>query len=111
MSFEQLRYLIPGIRDLVEILIVAYVIYRLLLYMAGTRALQILVGLVVLGIVYVGANLLQFNMITSLLGFVFAYWAFGARRVPARVAERPGASRAGPVLQRIGPNVGSCRGR
>ena len=78
MSFEQLRYLIPGFRDLLEILIVAYAIYRLLLYLAGTRAFQILVGLVVLGIVYFAASLLQFNMITTLLGFVFAYGAFAA---------------------------------
>lgn len=78
MSFEQLRYLIPGIWDLVEILIVAYVIYRLLLFLAGTRALQILVGLVILGVIYFAAILLRFNMITTLLGFVFAYGAFAA---------------------------------
>ncbi len=78
MSFEQLRYLIPGIWDLVEILIVAYVIYRLLLFLAGTRALQILVGLVILGVIYFAAILLRFNMITTLLGFVFAYGAFVA---------------------------------
>jgi len=78
MSFDQLRYLIPGIWDLVEILIVAYAIYRLLLFLAGTRAIQILVGLVVLGVIYFGAVVLWFNMITTLLGFVFAYGSFAA---------------------------------
>jgi diadenylate cyclase len=78
MSFEQFRFLVPGVWDLVEILIVAGVIYRLLLFLAGTRALQILVGLVVLGVIYFGAVVLRFTMITTLLGFVFAYGAFAA---------------------------------
>ena len=78
MSLDQLRYLIPDAWDLVEILIVAYVIYRFLLFLVGTRALQIMVGLVVLGVIYFGALLLRFDMITNLLGFVFAYGAFAA---------------------------------
>jgi diadenylate cyclase len=71
MGLEHLRFLIPGWRDVIEILIVAFVIYQLLLALAGTRALQILVGLFVLGMVYFGAVLLKFNMIATLLGVVF----------------------------------------
>jgi diadenylate cyclase len=78
MLFEQLRFLIPGFWDIVEILIVAYVLYRLLLFLAGTRALQILMGLVVLGLVYFAALLLKFDMIATLLGLVFTYGAFAA---------------------------------
>jgi diadenylate cyclase len=78
MPLEQFRFLIPGIRDLVEILIVAYLIYRVLLFLAGTRALQILVGLVVLGVVYFAALLLKLTMIATLLGLVFTYGAFAA---------------------------------
>lgn len=78
MSFDQLRYLVPGVWDVVEILIVAYVIYRLLLFLAGTRALQILVGLIILVMIYFGALVLQFNMITTLMGLVFAYGVFAA---------------------------------
>ena len=78
MPFEQFRFLIPGVRDVVEILIVAYVLYRALLFLAGTRALQILFGLIVLGLVYFGALVLKFNMITSLLGYVFTFGAFAA---------------------------------
>ena len=78
MSLEQFRFLIPGFRDIIEILIVAYILYRVLLFLAGTRALQILVGLVVLGLVYFAALLLNFGMITSLLGIVFAYGTFAA---------------------------------
>ncbi len=78
MSIEYFRFLVPGVGDVIEILIVAYLIYRLLLFLAGTRALQILVGLVVLGGVYVLATLLRFNMIATLLGMGFTYGAFAA---------------------------------
>lgn len=78
MSLDQFRFLIPGFRDVVEILIVAYLIYRLLLFLAGTRALQILLGLLLLGVVYFAAVLLKFAVITTLLGVVFTYGAFAA---------------------------------
>jgi diadenylate cyclase len=78
MSFEQLRFLIPGWYDVLEILIVAYVLYRLLLFLAGTRAVQILVGITALGLIYVAAAILKMNVITTLLGVVFTYGAFAA---------------------------------
>ncbi len=78
MPLEYLRFLVPGFRDVIEILFVAYVIYRLLLFLAGTRALQILLGLLVLGLGYFAALLLKFNMITTLLGLVFTYGIFAA---------------------------------
>jgi len=53
-------------------------LYRALLFLVGTRALQILVGLVVLGLVYFAALLLNFGMITSLLSIVFGYGTFAA---------------------------------
>lgn len=78
MSLDQLQFLIPGLRDVVEILVVAYLIYRALLFLAGTRALQILIGLVILGVVYFLALLLKFTMIATLLGMLFTYGAFAA---------------------------------
>ncbi len=78
MSLEQFRFLIPGFRDVIEILIVAYLLYRALLFLAGTRALQILVGLVVLGLVSFAALLLNFGMITSIMCIVFGYGTFAA---------------------------------
>jgi len=74
--WEHIRFFAPGWRDVVQIVIVAVVIYRLLLFLAGTRALQILVGLIILGAVYVAAVVLRFQMITTLLGVIFAYGAF-----------------------------------
>ncbi|HEX9633322.1 MAG TPA: diadenylate cyclase CdaA [Gemmatimonadales bacterium] len=78
MPLDQLRFLVPGFRDVVEILIVAYLIYRALLFLAGTRALQILIGLVILGGVYFFALLLKFTMVATLLGMLFTYGAFAA---------------------------------
>lgn len=75
---QHFRFLIPGWRDAIEILLVAVIIYRVLLFLAGTRALQILVGLVVLGVAYFIALALKFNMIATMLGFVFTYGAFAA---------------------------------
>jgi diadenylate cyclase len=73
---DRFQFLMPHWRDVVEILIVAYVIYRALLLLVGTRALHILLGLVLLGATYVAAVLLKFAMISYLLGVVFTYGAF-----------------------------------
>lgn len=78
MPVEQLRFLIPNWWDVIEILIVAFVIYRLLLFLAGTRALQILVGITALFVIYFVALVLKLNMISTLLGVVFTYGAFAA---------------------------------
>ena len=78
MDLDRFRFLIPGFSDVLEILIVAYVIYRVLLFLVGTRALPILLGLVVLGVVYFAALILKLSMITTLLGVVATYGAFGA---------------------------------
>ncbi len=73
---SHLGLLLPRWRDVIEILIVAFVIYRVLLVVVGTRALHILFGLVLLGAAYVAAVLLKFTMISYLLGVVFTYGAF-----------------------------------
>ncbi len=78
MPFEQFRYLTLNWLDIVEILVVAYVIYRLLMFLVGTRALQILIGLISLGLIYFIAAQLNLNMIVTLLGLVFTYGIFAA---------------------------------
>ena len=78
MLFEPLPFIVPGVRDIVEILIVAFLIYRLLLFLAGTKALQILLGLIFLVLVYFAAVIFRLDMITTLLGFGFTYGAFAA---------------------------------
>ncbi|HET8833682.1 MAG TPA: diadenylate cyclase CdaA [Gemmatimonadales bacterium] len=76
MPLAQLPFPLPGWRDLLEILIVAYVLYALLRFLVGTRALQIVFGLLVLAVIYLAAFLLKLSMITYLLGVVFTYGVF-----------------------------------
>jgi diadenylate cyclase len=78
MPLGQLPFPTPGWRDLLEVLIVAYVLYGLLRFLVGTRALQIVFGLLVLAVIYLGAFLLKLTMITYLLGVVFTYGVFAA---------------------------------
>lgn len=74
-ELAQLRLLHPGWRDVLEIVIVAYTLYRVLLLFHGTRTLQIVTGLVMLLAVYSAAWVLKLEMITYVLGFVFQYGA------------------------------------
>lgn len=78
MAPDRLAFLIPHWRDVIEILLVAFVIYRVLRFLAGTRAQQIVFGLLVLLAIYVAAFLLKFTMITYLLGVVFTYGVFAS---------------------------------
>ena len=97
MPFGQLPFPTPGWRDLLEILIVAYVIYALLRFLVGTRALQIVFGLLVLTVIYLVAFLLKLSMITYLLGVAFTYGVFAAlvvfqpelRQALARLGQSP----------------------
>ena len=72
---EQLRLLHPGWRDVLEIVLVAYALYRVLRLFHGTRTLQIVTGLGILLAIYAAAWILRLEMITFLLGFVFQYGA------------------------------------
>jgi diadenylate cyclase len=74
-ELAQLRLLHPGWRDVLEILLVSYALYRVLLLFHGTRTLQIVTGLVMLLAIYSAAWVLKLEMITYVLGFVFQYGA------------------------------------
>jgi len=73
---EQVRLLNFGWRDAVEIALVAFVLYRLLLLFRGTRAVQILSGIAVLCVGYGVAWAVRLTTITYLLEIVFKYGAF-----------------------------------
>lgn len=75
---EQLRYLRPGWTDLLEILVVAFLLYRVLVVLQRTRAIQILLGLVLLGLGYGLAGLLELVLIRTLLETFFQYGAIAA---------------------------------
>ena len=77
MSFiEQVRLLHPSWRDALEIAIVSYAMYRVLLVLQRTRAMHVLVGLVMLAAVFGAAVALGLDLIVYLLGEVFKYAAF-----------------------------------
>src|SRR5256886_4023100 len=79
VSVEAYRFLIPRFwPDVVEILLVAFVIYRFLLFLVGTRAMQIVVGVMILSIAYFASLLAKFTMISALLSYVFTFGAFAA---------------------------------
>ncbi len=75
---ERISFLKPGFWDLVQILVVAFLFYRLLLLWAGTRAIQMLLGLIVLFAVYALAEILQLELIRYLLQAVFIYGPLAA---------------------------------
>jgi diadenylate cyclase len=75
-EFEHFRLLHPGWRDVLEIALVSYVTYRVLLLFQRTRAVRILLGLAVLVAGYAMAYVLKLGMITYLLGLMFQYGAF-----------------------------------
>ena len=66
---DQFRFLTFGWRDAIEIGVVAYGIYRLLLLLHGTRAVQMLIGIVVLVLTYALAWI--FNFLIGGLSGVF----------------------------------------
>jgi diadenylate cyclase len=74
-GFEQLKLLHPGWRDFLEVAVVSYVLYRVLLLFHRTRAVRILLGLAVLVLSYGVASVLKLGMITYMLGLVFQYGA------------------------------------
>jgi diadenylate cyclase len=76
-GFEHFRLLSPTWRDFIEVAVVAFVLYRALLLFQRTRAVRILLGLVVLVATYLVATLLKLGMITYLLGLIFQYGAIG----------------------------------
>ena len=76
--WEQLQFLRPGWGDLVEILIVAALFYRLLLLLQRTRAMQMLLGALLLVGVYFIALILDFTLIRYLLETMFQYGAIAA---------------------------------
>ena len=71
---EMFHFIQPNIWDMVDILIVSFVAYRMLLLIKGTRAFQMLVGLFVILLAYAGsqvANLYTMRWILeSFLGFI-----------------------------------------
>ncbi len=91
---DRFQFLVPQWRDVLEILIVAAIIYRGLLFLVGTRAIHILLGLITLGAAYAAAVLLKLTMISYLLGLILTYGAI-ALLVVFQPELRAGLARLG----------------
>ena len=76
--WEQVRILTPGWVDLIEIAIVAALVYRLLLLLQRTRAMQMLVGVGFLAGVYFFARVFELTLIRTLLEGLFQFGAIAA---------------------------------
>ncbi len=65
-----------GLKDLAEIALVAFLVYRVLLIYKGTRAFHVFIGFIVLVTIYALAQAADLGLITYLLSQVFTYGAF-----------------------------------
>jgi len=103
--WEQLEFLRPGWLDILEIAIVTYLIYRVLVVLQRTRAMQIMLGVALLAIVYGAARLLDLILIRTLMEYALQYGAFAVLVVfqpELRAAlARLGQSRMIRVFQRL----------
>jgi len=77
-SLQRYTFLIPRLKDLVQILIVAVGLYYVLRVLARTRAIQILLGLLLLVGVYFVARLLDLELIRYIMEKLFQYGAIAA---------------------------------
>lgn len=75
---DRYLFLLPGLKDLVQILIVAAGLYYLLRLLVRTRAIQILLGFLLLAGIYFVARLLHLDLIRYLMEVLFQYGAIAA---------------------------------
>ncbi|TVR51519.1 MAG: TIGR00159 family protein [Gemmatimonadales bacterium] len=76
--WEQFQFLRPGWGDMVEIAIVSFLLYRILILLQRTRAMHMILGVGLLAGVYFMARLLDFSLIRTLLETLFQYGAIAA---------------------------------
>lgn len=69
-----MNFLLPRLKDIVDIIIIAFVIYQSLLIVRKSGAYQVLYGLIVILIVYLLAVLFGLKMISSVLNALRNYW-------------------------------------
>jgi diadenylate cyclase len=72
------QFLLPGVGDIIQILIVAIGIYYVLRLLARTRAMQMLFGVLLLAGIYFAAHFLGLALITTILDNTFQYGVIAA---------------------------------
>ena len=73
-----LAFLLPGVKDLIQIALVAIGFYYVLRLLARTRAIQMLIGVVLLSLVYLAARLLDLELVSVIMETLFEYGAIAA---------------------------------
>jgi diadenylate cyclase len=104
LTFSHIRW-----QDVVDILVVALLIYQLFLFIKGTRAVQIIIGLVVIFLAFLVARqveLLTLNWIlssflSSIILVIIILFKSEIRRVLAQVGRSPFVKATGETLQII----------
>ena len=71
-------FLLPGVKDIIQIALVAVGFYYVLRLLARTRAIQMLIGVVLLSLVYVASRLLDLELVVVIMEKVFEYGAIAA---------------------------------
>ena len=71
-------FLLPSLKDVVQIVVVAIGFYYVLRLLARTRAIQMLIGVVLLSLVYLAARLLDFELVRYIMEKLFEYGAIAA---------------------------------
>lgn len=64
---------VPGIDDIIDILLVAFVIYKLLMLVRGTRAIQLLKGIMVIVVAWLISTFFELRTLQWLMSQAFTY--------------------------------------
>lgn len=72
-----MSWLIPQFRDIVDIIIIAYLIYISFSTLRKSGGYQILAGLLILLILYIITHFAELKMISAFLNIIRTYWIFG----------------------------------
>jgi diadenylate cyclase len=69
-----MTFLAPKILDIIDILIVGYIFYRVILLVHGTKTYQVVWGLIILFILYSIAQLLNLTLLGSVINVLKDFW-------------------------------------
>ncbi len=84
-------------QDILQILILSFVFYKLLLFIRGTRAIQVLKGMVVLIVAAFVFKVLELDILNKILGYIFGFGVIAIlivfhpelRRGLAKIGQNP----------------------
>ncbi|OPX26602.1 MAG: TIGR00159 family protein [Candidatus Cloacimonas sp. 4484_143] len=69
-----MEILIPKFTDILDIIIIAFIIYKFIMLLKRVGGIQIIVGLLAAVLIYFTASVMNLNMVSSLLGILKDYW-------------------------------------